>query len=690
MCGLITFIAGVAAERPNIISRPNWGVEFVKIGRMLNGASYVRTTWMVPVPRLRLAKNLTRIPCENPTQQLANCRALNKAVDHANSLSERLLGAVRRDTKAVLGAFPSVESHDRRKKRDVRPGDVLFPGDTNRYEPDFCEKPFDKRDNFWTSLWSTVLHKPSYSDLALLYKQMCKAAKLIDQNKKGIFEFADELSALSLEINDRIELLDDTLDNLQTRVDESGNHLQSLVSNVRGIQYNLTVRLNFMQKAQHLHQSYIINLHHFLASVRSRARMGTEFNFAVHQMLAGKLSHALIPTDIVSSAMMNAVRKMRSTYGSTYSQVLRAPSEFYSYVTGPLLLFTRSDNYLFITAKIPFSSQIGVMDVYRIVQNPLRVSATKNIRSRVDDLPEIFAITTDSRYYTEMSAKRYLSCSSQDDSPIIRVCETETAVESTLDKDPRCSAAIFHDRATNACGLSMGRDDDEDRPVEVQSLSGGRYSINLNGKLLLAEDRWIMKCDNTTSLVPPCESCFVTVPCGCSLVASNLFMIPRRFDGECQRGRLTTTTTVYPVNLHILAQDPDFLPPSRLTNKPPVFPARWQRFIDSFEADLEKLWLTRNIISRSDIPYATNLSLLLDWIKNGEQEKIYATKAHNADRVISDEATRTSHELSALEKFILNPIVQALLNPEVTKTGFVLFTSVFVLVVAMNLVTFVA
>ena len=348
------------------------------------------------------------------------------------------------------------------------------------------------------------------------------------------------------------------LDNIRARVDETQTKLQTLAREIEGDLNNLTARVVYLQGVQ-LTLFELLNLYqnHQHACVLTLER-ANEFIMGLHTLLEG-----LVPVNEVEKVLTYIERKVLLDM-TDLRLVHRNPSFYYQVHS---TAFTRSEHYVIIMLSVPLRTVGGLLGVYRVDRTHIPTRESDVSSTRLDNLPDFFAVTPDLLYYTEMNVADYITCRGEG----IKVCSLERALRDASHLS--CAAAVFYDNKQEVlkrCDISYESRHVPTTAIRIRENEYLIHSENSAGKGAAAagrgEQTWSLHCPyaqyvmggtgqerNTVSSVPSCNTCLVQIPCGCSPDGGS-FYIPLQITGclTLDNPGLPEVIKQFPVNLPLL------------------------------------------------------------------------------------------------------------------------------------------
>jgi len=533
--------------------RTNWGVVFNKVGALLNGITRYRHTFALSVPVMHY-RSLSPMTCNSSLLKEAHCESVNVLVGQVNRVYSDEFALMKKNIANVLTAIGNVESGGTvaRRKRSADTDDS-----SPHLSPSFC------RDGGQTGggggilatlgkIGSDIFGTPTYDDIKIVDKHICELADTVDLNRREIKASNERLSSISASLNNRLSALQHGLENMNKRITETQKQLISVTQTIIGDLNALNTRMNFMESTQEAMYLLIGNLERFQHTAARHLRFASNWLYGINKLLQGYIPEELITVDDIQAVLDHVTEIVLPSY-SQLSIVHPNPSFYYQVRS---TTFTRSNNYVFITLTVPLKSMGGMLGVYRVDRTHISTAEHHQSSTRIDNLPDFFAVTPDLAYYTELSVAHYTSCRGEG----IKVCHTERALQAA--NRLTCGAAVFYDKKTDVLKHCDIQYESYDLPSEVMRLRDEEYLIHSENAG--SNSTWTMHCPHVIALpdtigttnvkqIPSCNTCIVRVPCGCSLDGGS-FYIPFQLTG-CkvnEKPGFPEVTKVYPVSLPVL------------------------------------------------------------------------------------------------------------------------------------------
>jgi hypothetical protein len=544
------------AASPKSVVRINHGVVFTNIGNLMNGVTAYKHMFAITAPSLD-PPTLVRLPCETEAQILLHCRAINSLVDGIDAEYRGAFADLDEEIELIFSAIGNVENGDEHDptRRTARAGRRKRAATTDQptLSPDYCRGGGITNDDNGGGVLaalgkvaSSLFGLVDNEQLKVAAKHVCELADSVDLNRRQIVQSSEELSSISGILGNEITAAQGGMRDISDRIGVVQRNLVNVTAALAHDLDDLAGRLDALERAQ----EYIIDMQagverfeHAATEYLSRAR---DFVYGLHTLLRGYLPPELVTTNDVNAVLNHVVEKVLPRYRAL--NLVHANPAFYFQMKS--LSYTRSDNYIFITLMVPLKYAGGLLTVYRVDRTYIGTSQENPASTRVDNLPDMFAVTPDLVYFTEMSMVEYITCHGEN----VKVCDTVRSLQAF--SHPTCAAAIFIDdkaAADKRCQISYETGDVQTRAVLLEN---GRYLVHV--EKAGPDITWTLQCDRSASSkairqIASCITCVIEVPCGCS-VDGGEFFIPLQLT-DCavsDRPEFPEVTHLFPVNLPVL------------------------------------------------------------------------------------------------------------------------------------------
>lgn len=589
-----------------------------------------------------------------------HCQAVNILASQVNAVYREAFREAQDAIMAVMAPISNVDpSQKRRKKRDTTYLGATFCTHAENLE---ANKGDGGIAGWLGKIFSSVTNTPTYSDIRTIARHMCELGKVGDLVSKDIANTAEKLTSIQTTTDKSFQEINEGMTNQRARIFEVQHKLGNLSMAVLSSTENLVERLAQVEEGT----EYVIRLYADLYKAEERMRQSLEkagdFVRGVSTLHGGYLPRELVPLEETSKVLAN-VRHYVTDNGLNLRLVHPNPI-FYYHVQGSVV-YAREDTILFLTLKIQLGTEGGLMAVYRVDQTHLSVTPKSPASTRVENLPDFFAVTQNHRYFVEMSTAHFLTCPG--DGGTVRTCRTERALQDANRKT--CAAAIFFNDARAVLLKCDIRVETSPVPSRAVRLEDNRYLVHTED---FYNTSWTERCEgDRIKRIPACNTCVLNVPCGCSVDAEDFF-IPTQVTNCRVMGDLPTVNVSYPVNLHVMSH---------------VFDIN-----EVIKIDGDTVFSGEDAGAHLTLPNLDfNLTISSDWGHVVEKEKLYAASLdklmvhyNNRSQLFKSQADYFLHKaedfskdnlgkLSSLGKLFDGGALANLLNP----SSSLAFTSVF-------------
>lgn len=641
---LLVWCIGTSVCAQNTLLRTNWGVIFNKVGSVLNGITKYQHTFAVAIPNTEFP-DLRPMSCNTINLREAHCVAVNKFIESTNEIYKIKFRSMSQNLKSALNMLPQIDDNQVNKvgqnRRHVR--------ETNRLSPSFCENPdeYTGNENWIGNFFSSLMGTPTFDDMKIVSKHICEIADSLDIDKQEIKSSNERLSSISGLLNNRIVTLQHGMSNMSARITETQSALTRVAHSIQDGMNNLEAQIEHLQISTQAMYTLLNNIETF------SNQADTHINY-IHQFIEGleTLFKGYLPINFVTLGdVQNVINYIQRTIlKSNNLLTLVHPNAFFYYQVKSVV-FSRSENYLFITMLVPLKAQGGLLNVYRIDQTHLSITPNHTSSTKIVGLPDFFAITHDKGYYTEMSLTYYTSCKGED---TVKICSSERALQDSSFRT--CSAAIFFNDIKQVMENCDIRFEEGEVPNQMIRIGEHSYLVHENE---FRNVTWTQTCHNNNHIktIPSCSSCVITIPCGCSLQAES-FVIPPQLAG-CVIANETESVVSkqYPVNLPMLStlysvDEISNIEADSLYDESNVITADFDFNITSSN------W--EEVVSKDEL-YKIDFKRLM--ANHKKKSTLYANRAEYYLEKSMDFSDLNMHKLTDLEKFLGGDLIKAFVNP---------------------------
>ena len=183
------------------------------------------------------------------------------------------------------------------------------------------------------------------------------------------------------------------------------------------------------------------------------------------------------------------------------------------------ILYTRQDDYLYVTLKVPITSLETSFIVNRVRSFPVLLE-TDPMSYSVITLASYFGLSKDNRFYILLTEDEYRECEGN----VLKRCLHGYSIQSVTHKS--CKLGLFRndlDMIHNLCKFKVIVGPP---PTSILPISESSFLVSTT------DTRWEEQCFGTSpKFINPCRLCLVTLPCHCSILTES-FVLPAPF-GDC-------------------------------------------------------------------------------------------------------------------------------------------------------------
>lgn len=548
---------------PHMVTRLNWGVVFQKSAApLLNGFQLHKHTVAIAKPNLEYIP-LQKMECneDKKEQILVHCKSINSLIENINNGFRNDFKVLKTDFDTVFQivpafkeTFPKQKKEKKRKKRNVSSDgslseirDGIFSDDAPSLGPDFCEKKSGEvqvDDGFWHAVgvgMSLLMDTPSWETLQATARTTCKMADMSGAISDQIMDDNKEMKTMAFNFNHFMGGLEDMGKNLDYDITLAQNQLLNASKTLGEELDNVTARIRNAETV--LARIIFIqgHLRQFQLAQWKRIKDAENFMEAFYTLLDGYLSPFFLSnTDI--EEVLDHVRKNVLTKHKILNIIYPSPAFYYQYKN---ILFSHGQHYLIITLNIPLSEAGGLLTLYKIDNTHIRTAEHHNSSYKIANLPDFLAVTPYGQgvkqYYSEMSLKDVMSCVGEN----IKTCKTQRSLQ-PIDTQT-CTVALFTDKTNEIMKRCDLRYEGKDRETDVVAIDFDKYLVHVE-KGSFSSQKWPMKCNGTKSELKTCNTCVITVPCGCSVEIDNFIILPRIAGCHLDGGK-DTIKTRFPISM---------------------------------------------------------------------------------------------------------------------------------------------
>lgn len=603
------------SSAPLSIQRPNWGVIFNRVGTVLNGVTRYKHTFAIPWPKIEEI-NMQHFVCDTDLLYQAQCDEINKLTDEINESVNTKIRSIQlqiSNAKKLIEPISIQEStsNNGRSKRDSG----------HKLGSEYCKKMSSDQDEEDTSLLGTVgnvvsdiFGTPTSGDIKAIASHICNLAKLSELDEKEIHQANDRLTSISNILNDRITNIKGGIQDAQSRISTLNNQFLKVVHETYDNINVLETRMRKIEGMLGILLEVQNGLNRVEQSVDLLSSSTDKFISAINHLTTGYLPVYLVSVADISNILHHVERKVLPNYDDHFMITHKNPSFYYQLRD---LTYTRTDDYLMIMITIPIHAIGGVLAVYRVDTTHLSLSLNDSSSTYIQHLPDYFATTLDTEYYTEINTAHYSSCRGEN----LKICSSETSLKRSTQRS--CIASIFYDSNTDIMQKCDIRYEESVVPGHAMQLQNHRYFVHSS----TLSETWQLVCPGAKlnyneQNIESCNTCIIEVPCYCKLLAKD-FTVPYQLtDCELSDPDYPKVTYHYGINLPVLhslfsAEDLNELKGNILKEN-----SKWKISLPKFKIKKSSKW--EKVVEKDNV-YQTDFHKLI--AQHINKSTSFATKA---------------------------------------------------------------
>lgn len=537
------------AKAPLAIERPNYGVIFHRVGTVLNGETQYKHTFAIPLPKIGKA-NLQKFTCDTDLLYQEQCDEINGLINQVNDrLNIEIQNIQAQLVKAINMidpiSFQEFSTGNARTRRDT--GHALGSEYCSKLSAGQSADSSEDDGTLLTSIGnvvSDIFGTPTSGDIKAIASHICDMAKLSDLDEKEIHQANDRLTSMSNILNDRITNLKTGIKDAQVRISSLNSKFLKVVQETYGDMNALEKRIIKMEGML----GVLIEVQDGLNKVEETVDLVSasldKWISAINHLTTGYLPPYFVSVSDITNLLKHIKTEVLPKYDDHFTITHKNPSFYYQLRS---LTYTRTGKYLMIMVTVPIHAIGGVLAVYRVDTTHLSLSLNDSSSTFIHGLPDYFATTLDTEYYTEISAAHYSSCRGEN----LKICSSETSLKRSTQKS--CVASIFYDSSDDIMEKCDIRYEESVPPGHAIQLSNHKYFVHSS----YASETWQLVCPQANlgfneQNIESCNSCIIQVPCFCKLLAND-FIIPYQLT-ECKISdpQYPQITYHYGINLPVL------------------------------------------------------------------------------------------------------------------------------------------
>ncbi|OWF53805.1 transmembrane protein ORF68 [Mizuhopecten yessoensis] len=475
-------------NEPSLVQRLNYGILFDPTAKLHLGQEYWSHTFEITLPaKIHLPGSLQ---CRR--QQ---CEPANVVLKTLNALRMQCMASINSTVTKIHRLIPhsyfpnTLKFGSRRSKRGL----MDFIGDVSK------------------SLFGTA----TSSDVDNLKQHMQAMNNDNIKLAKAMTQEAHQLTSFVSTVNERF---DNVIKAVRDNHDESVTLAQQFSSAMDGMQHEYILLENRMLKQ--INSSAVLEKH--LEHVQ----------LAIHDFAKGKLSPFILSPQTIISTLKQVQNILSTRYPGT-NIIHFDPIHYYSFAN---FLYARHSSNLYILLKIPISSFVQPLSLYKVYSYPVPINTTSTHATQLLDTPDYFVHTSDNQHFSVLSHTQLSQCTGQD----IMYCPFHVALNSVASGS--CYSSIFYNQKSQVKSFCDFRFVPNTLKTSIIELSPS--TLMMYRTKMLALD-----CRSGQKMMKGCNFCVIRVPSRCSVTSDNLYLPPRLGPGQNDTGEITI---LHPVNLALI------------------------------------------------------------------------------------------------------------------------------------------
>ena len=675
---LNAYLCNDFSTAPKFIPRPNWGVTFSLVGTMLNGVTKYRHTFAIPWPKIEQV-NLKPFPCDKNILYQEDCNRINIVIDEVNARLKNQTQRIAKKLKIEEENMNYVSFNDpsTRKKRET--GHVLG----NNYCNELSSNDYDDSDKSILGtigkVASDLLGSPTSDDIKAIASHICNVAKLVELSKKEIHSSNDRLSSMSNVINERMTNLKSGIQDAENEMSKLNIQFNKAVENIDYAFKEIQERINKIQGMIAVELQLQTGLNRLETMLDILESEIDSWIFALGTLTEGYLPSFLVSREDIMNVLDHIDRKVLPQYGSHFEITHHNPSFYYELPQS--IAYTKTDKYLMIMVKIPIESVGGILDVYKIDTTYVSISGNNSASTLIEHLPEFFATTYDTEYYTEFNDAYYSSCKGE----LIKICTSERSLTRSTEKS--CAASLFFDSANDImskCNIAF---------EQVNSkLESTDYSLKINDTHYFVHsaspnEPWQLICSRATvgynvQNIESCNSCIVQVPCFCELHTPKFRTPEQVSDCDIKDPNYPEITYHYGINLPMIHSLFNKTALTEIKGDILKENKRWEIQLPDLPVLNSSNW--ENVVQK-DKKYESDFKKIIHQHK--QKSKAFATKADYLLKKAEDFSDLSHGNLKEIKKLLGGNWLSPFLNPNVMLSGVSISTIISIVAIIFSIYT---
>ena len=577
-------IALTQATPEVVINRAAYGVYFHPLGSLEVGTDHWLHTFDIEVPKVNSLRRITedmRPTCTVQNTTISNnCLENNNILAAVNDLHQRAEMKINDLVKRIHSTLRRGPNR-RRKQRHNKRGFINFIGDIAH------------------SLFGVARD----TDIQAAQDRI---KTILDRQQRILGQFEADVTNLA----SATSITNKRMDAISSQMDTQDQILTDISRAVK-LDYQTSLQLTlYMSETLYNFTCLEAHMQSLLMSVES--------------LIAGRLEATLLHEDDIRSALRKITRRLRTTKTSV-RLLISDPTYFYRANTHVAI---RQGNMICISLKIPITTLPHHLDLYKVTVTPKAISTDNQHATLITNLPQYFAIYSDSHMYAVW--QDLPSLQNGDSFRIINKVDIQLRTNQR-----ECIMALFlndpHGVQETCETLLLNQ-----KPSSFVYLTPNSIAIENS------PSNFTLTCPNKQpNQIDACSSCLLSIPNECMLTTSGYF-----FPASCPQTDIianNTHTVAHTFNLAILQQfftpldwerlKADTTLAQQITLRLPSFIARTNSSANDRASDkllAKELSSAMNAVKNGEILFKTNEDLIQDQLDDLSNPSLTTYTAANA------------------------------------------------------------
>lgn len=573
---LLPLMGRVADALQNTVIRPNYGVAMHRTSSANLASSTWGHTFVIPFLSKVPEPYEIDVPCARLPKDAAVdiCKEMTKTAEEFKTSQEKLISKIEENMDLVKSLIPARINKQRRARGLL---------------------------NFVGSVQKTLFGVATSSDIDQLQSNIDAYAKVAQLTTNEVRKTEKSLGSFMNLTDERITEAVASITDNQKKIDDLFQEAGHTNMKLDEIQVSVKVLLLLNRNIAET----LLTLQQILFTTES-------WILGIQTLLEGFLPVQIVGHKKVQLVLDHVRAHLSSNTGlASYSLAHQIVSYYYQ---AQDILFSKDEDSLYISIKIPITAEAAFIDVYSVLSLSVPLNASTQYNSTLlVGLPHYFGITRNGEYYAEFDNDLYSSCVGND----VKFCPSMISVRARTSLS--CMSAIFFDLPTKVHELCEIRY--QNAPLYEGAFSlGDNHYLASGGK----DESWSVICPNKSPApIRSCNFCVIKLNCDCGL-SSSTWKIFATAQSSCnnQKNKVTMLHTVNLPVLHALYSRSDiskirgttaFQTP--LSVRMPAFNVKarnWTTVLEkdrAFSLDFKKM---AKSLSKSGAVYASKSDELLD------------------------------------------------------------------------------